>query len=83
MGPAFDCPAGHGVLPALPLSDMSTGSLAAVTIMCAVQDRAKRGGSDHGHVSVTAYDMATLDAEIGLYNREVVRRIQEKWAIAS
>lgn len=76
MGQAFGCPKGQGVLPSLPISDMSTGILTALTIMCAIRDRAKYGGSYHGHSALTAYNMATLDPEVRLYQREIVHKIQ-------
>ncbi|KAL6918703.1 hypothetical protein FSST1_002729 [Fusarium sambucinum] len=44
MGQSFNCPPGQGVLPSLPISDMSTGILTALTIMCGIRDRAKFGG---------------------------------------
>ncbi|KAL7946822.1 CoA-transferase family III domain-containing protein [Trichoderma barbatum] len=77
MGQAFGCPKGQGVLPSLPISDMSTGILTALTIMCAIRDRAKYGGSYHGHSALTAYNMATLDPDVRLYQREVVQKIQD------
>ncbi|EXL63266.1 hypothetical protein FOCG_01625 [Fusarium oxysporum f. sp. radicis-lycopersici 26381] len=79
MGQSFGCPKGQGVLPSLPISDMSTGILTALTIMCGIRDRAKFGGSYHGHASLTAYNMATLDTEVRLYQREVVQRINDKY----
>ncbi len=79
MGQAFGCPKGQGVLPSLPISDMSTGILTALTIMCAIRDRAKYGGSYHGHAALTAYNMATLDPDVRLYQRDVVRRIQDTY----
>ncbi|CAD0084569.1 unnamed protein product [Aureobasidium vineae] len=79
MGQAFNCPPGQGVLPSLPISDMSTGILTALTIMCAIRDRAKFGGSYHGHAALTGYNMATLDHEVKLYQRETVRKIQDKY----
>ena len=82
MGQAFGCPSGQGVLPSLPISDMSTGILTALTIMCAIRDRAKFGGSYHGHAALTGYNMATLDPEVGLYQRETVKRIQDKYQFA-
>ena len=82
MGQAFGCPPGQGVLPSLPISDMSTGILTAMTIMCAIRDRAKFGGSYHGHAALTGYNMATLDPEVGLYQRETVKKIQEKYLFA-
>lgn len=79
MGQWFNCPPGQGVLPSLPISDMSTGILTALTAMCALRDRAKFGGSYHGHASLTAYNMATLDPEVRLYQRPVVRKIDDKY----
>ncbi|KAJ5596378.1 hypothetical protein N7450_002836 [Penicillium hetheringtonii] len=79
MGQSFNCPRGQGVLPSLPISDMSTGILTALTIMCAIRDRAKFGGSYHGHASLAAYNMATLDPEVGLYQRQVVKEINDKY----
>ncbi|KAF5538650.1 transferase family III [Fusarium mexicanum] len=79
MGQSFDCPKGQGVLPSLPISDMSTGILTALTIMCGIRDRAKFGGSYHGHASLTAYNMATLDPEVRLYQREVVQKISDRY----
>ncbi|KAJ9424520.1 hypothetical protein FOXG_15311 [Fusarium oxysporum f. sp. lycopersici 4287] len=79
MGQSFGCPKGQGVLPSLPISDMSTGILTALTIMCGIRDRAKFGGSYHGHASLTAYNMATLDPEVRLYQREVVQKINDKY----
>jgi hypothetical protein len=79
MGQSFGCPKGQGVLPSLPISDMSTGILTALTIMCGIRDRAKFGGSYHGHASLTAYNMATLDSEVRLYQREVVQKISDKY----
>ncbi|CAD0111442.1 unnamed protein product [Aureobasidium uvarum] len=82
MGQAFNCPAGQGVLPSLPISDMSTGILTALTIMCAIRDRAKYGGSYHGHAALTGYNMATLDPEVRLYQRNTVQKIQDKYQFA-
>lgn len=83
MGQSFGCPPGQGVLPSLPISDMSTGILTALTIMCGIRDRTKFGGSYHGHASLTAYNMATLDPEVRLYQREVVQRISDKYQFPS
>ena len=79
MGQAFGCPKGQGVLPSLPISDMSTGLVTALTIMCGLRDRTKYGGSYHGHSALTAYNMATLDSDVRLYQREVVSRIQDRY----
>lgn len=76
MGQAFGCPNGQGVLPSLPISDMSTGILTALTVMCGIRDRTKYGGSHHGHSALTAYNMATLDPDVRLYQREVVQKVQ-------
>ncbi|KAK7947819.1 uncharacterized protein PG986_008705 [Apiospora aurea] len=54
MGQAFGCPPGQGVLPSLPISDMATGILTSLTAVCGLRDRAKFGGSYHGHASLTA-----------------------------
>lgn len=79
MGQSFGLPKGQGVLPSLPISDMSTGLLMALTIMCALRDRAKYGGSYHGTSALTAYNMATLGSDVRLYQREVVQKIQDKY----
>jgi crotonobetainyl-CoA:carnitine CoA-transferase CaiB-like acyl-CoA transferase len=83
MGQSFDCPPGQGVLPSLPISDMSTGILTALTIMCCIRDRTKFGGSYHGHASLTAYNMATLDPEVRLYQRDTVKQISDKFQLPS
>ena len=82
MAQSMGCPAGQGVLPSLPISDMSTGALTALTIMSAVRDRAISGGSYHGHAALTGYDMATLDPDVRLYQRDVVKKIQGKYQFA-
>ena len=82
MAQSFGCPPGQGVLPSLPISDMSTGALTALTIMSAIRDRATSGGSYHGHAALAAYDMATLDTEVRLYQRDVVKQIQDKYQFA-
>ena len=76
---SFGLPAGQGVLPSLPISDMSTGILAALTIACAIRDRTKFGGSYHGHAALAGYNMATLDPEVRLYQPEIVHKIQGKY----
>lgn len=76
MAQSFGCPSGQGVLPSLPISDMSTGILTALTIMCALRDRTRSGGSYHGHAALAAYNMATLDPEVGLYQPEIVEKIR-------
>ncbi|KAF5705084.1 transferase family III [Fusarium mundagurra] len=71
--------AGGRVLPSLPISDMSTGILTALTIMCGIRDRTKFGGSYHGHASLTAYNMPTFDTDIRLYQRDTVGQIKDKY----
>lgn len=83
LGQTFGCPLGQGVLPSLPIPDMSTGILTVLTIMCAIRDRINFGGSYHGHSALTAYNMTPLDPEMRLYQREVVQRIQEKYHFAA
>jgi crotonobetainyl-CoA:carnitine CoA-transferase CaiB-like acyl-CoA transferase len=83
MGQAFGCPKGQGVLPSLPISDMSTGILTALTIMCGIRDRAIYGGSYHGHAALTAYNMATLGSDIRLYQQEIVQKIQDIYRFPS
>jgi hypothetical protein len=61
---------------------MSTGILTALTIMCAIRDRAKIGGSYHGHAALTGYNMATLDPEVRLYQRDIVEKIRERYQFA-
>ncbi|GAM87943.1 hypothetical protein ANO11243_059710 [Dothideomycetidae sp. 11243] len=82
MAQSMGCPSGQGVLPSLPLSDMSTGALTALTIMSAIRDRATSGGSYHGHAALTAYDMATLAPDVRLYQRHIVEKIQDKYRFA-
>ncbi|KAG9250770.1 CoA-transferase family III domain-containing protein [Emericellopsis atlantica] len=78
----FNKPDGQGILPSLPISDMSTGILTALTIVCAIRDRTKFGGSYHGHAALVGYNMATLDPEVRLYQREVVQSIQDQYGFA-
>ena len=82
MGQAYGHPPGQGILPSLPISDMSTGILGALTIMCAIRDRTLYGGSYHGNSALTAYNMATLSPEVGLYQQDVVQKIQDVYGFA-
>jgi methyl coenzyme M reductase alpha subunit len=79
MGMALGYPEGQVILPSLPISDMSTGVLGAVTAMSMLRDRARLGGSYHGAVSLTAYNCATLHKDFGLYQPSVVKQIQDKY----
>ncbi|MCJ1310976.1 hypothetical protein MMC25_004645 [Agyrium rufum] len=83
MGKAYGFPEGTGVLPSLPIADMSTGAVGMVTTMLAIRDRAKYGGSYHGNVALTAYNAVSLLPEIGLYQPEIVKTLQEKFQWAS
>lgn len=76
---SFGLPHGQGVLPSLPISDMSTGIVTALTIALAVRDRTKYGGSYHGHAALAGYNMTTLDPDVRLYRPEIVKKIQEKY----
>jgi hypothetical protein len=82
MAQSFGCPPGQGILPSLPISDMSTGLCAALTIMLAVRDRSILGGSYHGHVALTGYDMASIDGDVRLYQPAIVQKIQDKYKFA-
>jgi hypothetical protein len=61
---------------------MSTGALMALTIISAIRDRATSGGSYHGHAALTAYDMTTLSPDVRLYQRDIVKRIQDIYQFA-
>ena len=82
MGKAYGFPEGTSVLPSLPIADMSTGAAGIVTTMMALRDRAKYGGSYHGNVALTAYNAMCLLPDVGLYQPEIVKRLQHKfqWA---
>lgn len=79
MGKAYGFAGGHGVLPSLPISDMSTGIVAAVDIMLMLRDRACHGSSYHSTASLVAYNAVTLQPWVGLYQPEVLRDIQAKY----
>jgi hypothetical protein len=83
MAKGFGKPEGTGILPCLPISDMSTGALIAVTIMSMLRDRERFGGSWHGNASLTAYNAATLEPWVGLYQPEIVQKIQERWGFGT
>lgn len=68
---------GTGVLPSLPIADMSTGVVSAITILSMIRDRARLGGSWGGCASLTAYQAMTLEPWVGLYQRDVVERIEK------
>ncbi|KAM0445326.1 hypothetical protein ACHAPV_002759 [Trichoderma viride] len=79
IGKAYGFPDGQGVLPSLPISDMSTGILSAVNVLSMLRDRARYGGSWSGCSSLTAYNAATLQSWVGLYQPDIVKRIQDRF----
>jgi CoA-transferase family III len=76
-GKAYGFPEGTGVLPSLPIADMLCGAAAAVSIMMAIRDRARHGGSYFGNSSLTATDTVQVSEDFGLYSPEVVKKIQD------
>ena len=78
-GMAYGCPDGQGVLPSLPISDMSTGVLAAVDILLMIRDRARFGGSYQATASLVAYNMATLQPWVTLYQPKIVQQVQDRY----
>lgn len=79
MGKALGYPEGQGVLPSLPISDMGTGIVGAVTVMSMLRDRARYGGSYWGCASLCAFQVLTVSREVGLYSPEIVQKIQDKY----
>ncbi|CAD6574361.1 MAG: hypothetical protein ASARMPRED_006678 [Alectoria sarmentosa] len=77
MGKAYGFPEGTGVLPSLPIADLSAGAVGIVTTLLAIRDRALHGGSYYGHVAITAFQAVSLLPEVGLYQPEIVRKLQE------
>lgn len=55
------------VLPPLPISDLVTGVLGAVTVLCGIRDRARHGGNYFGVACLTAYDMFCISKQVGQY----------------
>ncbi|KAJ9298234.1 hypothetical protein DTO271G3_3839 [Paecilomyces variotii] len=82
MGKSFGLPEGQSVLPSLPIADMSTGVVAALEIMMMLRDRAKFGGSWHGNAALTAFQAVSMEDWVGLYQPEIVDKIQEKFKFA-
>jgi hypothetical protein len=80
MGRSYGFKNGECVLPSLPMSDMITGAVGLVTTLMALRDRAKYGGSYHGTAALTAYNAFTLTKELGLYQPEVVAKVQDIWS---
>lgn len=77
-GKAYGFAEGVGVLPSLPIADMVSGAVGAIDCLLALRDRATKGGSYHACVALTAIDTAQLEREVGLYQPEIVKKIQEK-----
>jgi hypothetical protein len=61
---------------------MSTGVVAALEIMMMLRDRAKSGGCWHGNAALTAFQAASMEDWVGLYQPEIVEKIQEKFKFA-
>jgi crotonobetainyl-CoA:carnitine CoA-transferase CaiB-like acyl-CoA transferase len=70
LGKAYGFREGTGVLPSLPISDMCTGTLAAITCLSMLRDRSKFGGSWSGCASLTALNMATLEPWVERFHYE-------------
>ncbi|KAJ4147320.1 hypothetical protein LMH87_001852 [Akanthomyces muscarius] len=78
-GKAYGFDEGVGVLPSLPIADMLSGAVGVIDTMLALRDRAKHGGSYHATVSLTAVDAAQLEEAVGLYQPEIVKKIQDRY----
>ncbi len=76
-GKAYGFPEGTAVLPSLPIADMCCGAVATVSIMMAIRDRARHGGSYYGNASLTATDCIQVNEDFSLYSPEVVKKIQD------
>ncbi|TDZ17586.1 hypothetical protein Cob_v009438 [Colletotrichum orbiculare MAFF 240422] len=62
------------VVPPFPMSDYGTGCLGAVAALTGLYDRATRGGSWHGKVSLLQYDLLLVEA--GRYPGDVEREMR-------
>lgn len=82
MGRSLGFDEGTSVLPPLPISDMATGVIGALATMLAIRDRAQNGGSYHVVSSLVAADAILVDAEVGLYPVEVVKKTAETFKFA-
>lgn len=78
-GKAYGHEDGVAILPALPISDMVTGSTGVVGVLLALRDRAIKGGSYHIDMSLTAINMVQLTEPFGLYPPEIVKKLQDKY----
>ncbi|KAF2754552.1 CoA-transferase family III [Pseudovirgaria hyperparasitica] len=79
MAKSFGLPEGQGVLPSLPISDMSTGALTAVNAMLMLRNCMEKGGVWHGTSALTAYNALTLEPWVGLYAPETVQKVKERY----
>lgn len=77
IGKSLGYEEGKSILPPLPISDMTTGIVGALTAMMAIRDRARKGGSYHALSSLVAADAISLEPEIGLYPISVVKKTTE------
>ncbi|KAJ5543187.1 hypothetical protein N7535_005616 [Penicillium sp. DV-2018c] len=82
MGRSMGFDEGTSVLPPLPISDMTTGVVAALGTMLAIRDRAQEGGSYHVVSSLVAGDAILLDYEVGLYPTEMVQKTLAQFEFA-
>ncbi|CEF86501.1 hypothetical protein FGSG_11413 [Fusarium graminearum PH-1] len=81
-GKSLKLPNNEVVLPSLPVSDMTTGALGAVSTLLALRDRATKGGSYAVHASLVAVNTYALLPDVGLYSPETVAECAERfqWA---
>ena len=71
------------VLPPLPISDLVTGVLGAVTVLCGIRDRARHGGNYFGVACLTSYDMFCVSKQVGLYPQELVQKVERTFDFGS
>ncbi|KAA8641743.1 uncharacterized protein ATNIH1004_010682 [Aspergillus tanneri] len=79
MGRSQGFEEGKSALPPLPVSDMTTGLVGALSAMLAIRERAVQGGSYHVVSSLVAADTIALEEEIGLYTPEVVLQTTKRF----
>ncbi|PHH79478.1 hypothetical protein CDD80_4705 [Ophiocordyceps camponoti-rufipedis] len=79
-GKAYGFDEGVSVLPSLPIADMLSGAAGVVNVLLALRDRATKGGSYHSTMALTAVDAVQLEEEFGLYQPEVVKKIQDRYS---
>ena len=82
-GKAYGFEEGKSVLPSLPIADMLSGAVGTLDTLLALRDRAKHGGSYHATVGLTAIDAVQLEEEVGLYQPEIVKKIQDTYKFAT